>query len=129
MSTIYLAARFSRQTEMRAIRDRLEAAGHTVTSRWITGVHDDTTEGGLTGATLARFAKDDLADIDSAELIVVFSDQPSSKGGMWVELGYAMGRGTPVVIVGPAVNLFCHLTRCYPDAEAFLSAMEQEQGR
>jgi len=126
MSTIYLAARFSRQAEMRTVRDRLETMGHTVTSRWITGVHDDTTEGGLDGATLARFAQDDLSDIDGAELVVVFTDQPSTKGGMWVEFGFAMGRGIPAVIVGPAANLFCHLTRCYPDAEAFLSAMEDQ---
>lgn len=34
---IYLAARYSRHPEMRVVRDRLEASGHKVVSRWIEG--------------------------------------------------------------------------------------------
>ena len=32
---VYLAARYSRNAEMRMVRDVLEGLGHTVTSRWI----------------------------------------------------------------------------------------------
>lgn len=32
---IYLAARFSRNDEMRGVRDVLETMGHQITSRWI----------------------------------------------------------------------------------------------
>jgi len=42
-------------------------------------------------------------------VLVAFVDQPSTRGGMWTELGYALGRNLPVIVVGRSANIFCAL--------------------
>lgn len=110
---IYLAARYSRREEMLANARILNAIGHWVTSRWINGeheMHDD-----RPAPELARqFAEDDIADLEAADLVVAFTEEPGAKkgrarGGRHVELGYALGMGKQVVVVGHRENVFCHL--------------------
>lgn len=109
MKTVYLAARFSRQLEMRGYASDLAKIDITVTSRWITGDHGENVEATMTSAELARCAHEDIEDIDAANALVLFTDAPSTRGGMWVELGYALGRGIPVIACGPAANIFCEI--------------------
>jgi nucleoside 2-deoxyribosyltransferase len=107
---IYLAARYSRIDELNKYRDDLEEAGHWVTGRWLNGNHQlgDTYD----PQDAIRFALDDLEDVDRADLLICFPDEPReempapSRGGMHVELGYALGRGLRVMIVGPRQNVF-----------------------
>ena len=132
--SVYLAARFSRKAEMRQYADDLASTGIDVTSIWI---HDDKHE--WTGApddqipphALARFAREDLRDIDAADAVVVFTDSPSSKGGMWVEVGYAIGRDIPLLIVGPVANVFCAVIEdryeTWPDALTALADLARER--
>jgi hypothetical protein len=47
MARIYLAAAWSRKDEMNVIANRLEALGHTITSRWLTNENDSSTTGTL----------------------------------------------------------------------------------
>lgn len=107
--SVYLAARFSRQAEMRDYAAELARHGITVTSRWITGAHGESAETDLPYDVLARCAVDDLGDIAGADAVVLFTDSPSTRGGMWVELGYAIGCGIPVIVCGPPANIFCRL--------------------
>lgn len=112
---VYLAARYSRREELCGYRSDLEALGFTVTSRWLNGNHQVDEQGLSTEAGRAereRFAREDYEDVRAADLVIAFTEQPrqtNSRGGRHVELGIAIGLGTPILIVGPRENVFCCL--------------------
>ena len=116
---IYLAARYSRRLELCFLRDSLHAAGHQVTSRWLLGGHQwngtahstaDAYESGGMPAEAVRFAQEDIEDIDGADVLVAFPDPPrkssTSRGGMHVELGYALAKRKRVIVCGQRQNVF-----------------------
>jgi nucleoside 2-deoxyribosyltransferase len=56
----------------------------------------------------------DLDDIDRADALVLMTMPVGtmfSSGGRMVELGYAIGTGKRIFILGPRENIFCHLPR------------------
>lgn len=124
---IYLAARYSRRLELVGYKDQLQAQGHEVPARWLLGQHQLDNEGrpiGEDGEALVeagsddagyyreKFAQDDYDDVLSSDLLIAFTEEPrsgNSRGGRHVELGLALGRGIPVIIVGPRENVFCWL--------------------
>lgn len=133
---IYLAARYSRREELCAYRSELEAMGHIVQARWLNGEHqlsDTGTPIGEYGAALvegtlrsgehlseneqserasvlrSKFALDDWEDVNSAELVLSFTEAPRSKanrGGRHVEYGIALANKARVVVVGFRENIF-----------------------
>lgn len=113
---VYLASRFSRGAELRGYKAELEAQGITVTSRWFMGGHEweGTDDDALPVEAGARFAQDDLEDIDAADVIVCFTEEPRSgpsRGGRHVKYGYALAKGMTIIIVGPLENVFYCLNR------------------
>ena len=121
---IYLAARYSRNDEMRGVRDVLEALGHKVTSRWI-----DQHGGNLPESIVAeklnaepgecsKYAFIDLQDLKAADTVISFTSAGGGgKGGRHIEFGVALGLGKDVIIVGPRENVFHTLPQIehYPD--------------
>lgn len=105
---IYLAARFSRQAEMRGYAEQLERAGHEVTSRWI-DPQDEQAYEELTPAGCKKCAEHDVADVLRADAIIAFTEPPepnTSRGGRHVEFGIAIAAGNVLMIVGPRENVF-----------------------
>jgi nucleoside 2-deoxyribosyltransferase len=105
MATIYLAGRFSRRFQLQGYRGDLQRAGHVCTSRWIDLAHE-------VEADAARCAKVDLEDLDIADTVIAFGDEPRStrsRGGHWVEFGYALAQGKRMILVGHRENIFGHL--------------------
>jgi len=121
---IYLAARYSRHNEMRAVRDVLLALGYEVTSRWI-DQHNGTLEQSYTPAKLnadpdecAVLGQHDLDDLKAADTVISFTSvDGGGKGGRHVEHGFALGLGKQVIICGPRENIFHTLPqiRWFPD--------------
>ena len=116
---IYLAARYSRREELNDYKADLEAMGHVVTSRWLSGEHKWDGEGvehsenddmlTVPPEIAQRFAMDDLEDIDVADALIAFTEVARTgpaRGGRHVELGYALGRDLIVFAVGPVENVF-----------------------
>ncbi len=109
----YLAARYSRNEEMRGVRDVLEALGHTVTSRWI-DKHEGKLEESFTPEALTAnpescsvFASDDMYDLATADTVISFtSADGGGKGGRHVEFGMALAFYKRIIIVGPRENIF-----------------------
>ena len=105
MAAFYLASRYGRLDELVQYRDHLRRLGHEVTSRWLNGEHriseDDTSR-------WYEFAEDDLDDIDAADVLIHFSQKARtpSRGGRFVEVGYALALGMRVINVGPIENVF-----------------------
>ncbi len=113
---VYLAARYSRNPEMRQYRDELVAMGHTVTSQWINGKHEiPQSIGGDTPVDYGqRFALEDWQDVFAADVMIAYTEaaQPQgsrSRGGRHVELGLALAWGKDIIVVGPRENVFYYL--------------------
>ena len=124
---IYLAARYGRRAEMQRVRDKLQAIGIDVVSRWIDGAHE-AADLVATDAERSRWAGEDLVDLARADAIVAFTEEAGSKesrGGRHVEFGIAIGLGKHLCVVGPRENIFyCNNTiYWYPDYLAFYAAM------
>lgn len=111
---VYLAGAWSRREEIRVLRDELNALGIAVTSRWL-DEHPAPTNG--KEKFLRETALYDLADIRDSDVLVRVSDDLSAPyvashlatGARMVEMGYALGRGIPVVVVGGVQNVFDRL--------------------
>lgn len=139
---IYLASRYGRREELCGYREQLRELGCEVTSRWLNGNHqidnmgkpigdkgEALIEGDAACATSgedtaaaaqlrAQFALEDIQDVYRAETLIAFTEPPrssASRGGRHVELGYALAKGSKVIVVGYRENIFCWL----PDVEFF----------
>ena len=113
---VYLAARYSRNPEMRDVRDALERLGFSVTSQWI-----DNHGGTLTPERLSAepefcssFALTDITDLNGAAIVVSFTGNGGGgKGGRHVEFGVGYALGKRCIVVGPRENVF----HCLPGVE------------
>lgn len=116
MNPIYLAARYSRRSEMLGYAADLSLGGiGDVRARWLFEDHDwpgDTTTPEAIRAA-QRFAQDDWEDLQAAHLVIVFSELPTpggrNRGGRHVEFGLALGWDKPTIVVGPPENVFMML--------------------
>lgn len=121
MTTAYLAARYSRRAELCGYRDDLARRGVKVTARWLDGEHQiDDTGLSVEAARVERerFAVEDLTDAFDADVLIAFTEPPrssNSRGGRHVEFGVAIGRGIPVIVVGPRENVF----HCLPGTPVY----------
>lgn len=107
MKRIYLASRFERQEELRAIAELMTAEGWVVTSRWLMHTGGLSVGPGKEPVIAAEWAQKDLEDVESSDTLVLFTDDnPTSRDGSNVEFGYAIGRGLRCIVVGPRVNVF-----------------------
>lgn len=134
MSRIYLAARYSRRAELRTYAHQLEVAGvGEVVSRWL--IEDHEWDGAADELALAqRLAADDLYDLRSADLVIVFTEQANAggrnRGGRHVEFGLALERWARgecrLVVVGPAENVFHSHAARFPAWPALLRQLVGE---
>ena len=121
MSSIYLAAMYSKMHEMQEVADRLKAAGHEITARWINGDEETMTK--------EQAALMDLADIDFAKIVIAFALPPKTMfngGGRHVEFGYAYACGKRIIVVGEkGENVFHYLPNIehYPTLDAAIEAL------
>lgn len=115
---IYLASRYSNQEKMRKYAYDLELLNHTVSSRWIEP-DSEIMPPNVSTFEQERFkcawAEMDLEDVLTADLLVVIADelmfdpQVGTKGGSFVEMGYAVARKKPIIYVGEPKTVFCFL--------------------
>ncbi len=131
-TAVYLAARFSRNDEMRGVRDVLEAIGYKVTSRWIDLHGGDQLESAAAEvlnsdpASVAHFGQHDIEDLAAADIVVSFtSTDGGGKGGRHVEHGIAIGMGKRLIVCGPRENIFHTLPQVehYPNWARLVMAL------
>jgi nucleoside 2-deoxyribosyltransferase len=104
----YFAARFSKRSQLRRYRKQLIHLGHTCTSQWLDGESDEN----------AATAHRDLCDVEAADGLILFCETPrcATRGGRFIETGYALGLGKAVIAVGADIeNIFMRL----PDVQRF----------
>lgn len=133
---VYLAARYSRQAELRGYAAQLRERGYHVTSSWL-----DIDEGADPVAranenrktcevpeTARAYARQDRDDIETSDLLILFAEPAGSygsRGGRLVELGMAIGLQLEVHVVGRAETVFHRLpeVRLHGSWEACLEAL------
>lgn len=99
----YIASRC--QEAARAIRDELQAAGHTVTSRWL----EETNYGAdKTDTERMAIARIDHEDVIACDYLVFRSEPDGARvpGGKHVEMGMALALHRPVFVIGARENIF-----------------------
>lgn len=127
---VYLAARFSRLPELVSYRAELAELGVEVAARWLNGGHEwvGTPDDEIPVAELRRFAVEDIADIDSSDVVVCFTEPSRSgpaRGGRHFEAGYAYAKGMTMLCVGDVENVFYALDGIarFPDWPAARAAL------
>jgi hypothetical protein len=135
---IYLASRFSRNDEMRGVRDVLAGAfGYEVTSRWIDLHGGDQLESAASEAlnsdpaSVAHFGQHDMEDIEGADTLISFTSGGGGKGGRHVEFGIGLALGKRMIVVGPREHVFHTLPQVehhddWPRLVMALTAEQQE---
>lgn len=121
---IYIAAKFARREDMRPMRDAIWDAGHEVVSTWIDEVKRP--EGMDSETFKKKLAIKDVAEVFSADLLILDTAFPSETGGKEVEFGIALGRfQTKLIwIVGPKRNVFHELAdRTFPTWDLAIMAL------
>ena len=107
---VYLASSYSRRAEMLEHAADLRAIGVEVVSRWIDGHHETrpNADEHHTRLEAARWAYEDLADIDEADTLILFTNPDGGyrRGGCKVEFGYALGRDVDCLVIGPRDDVF-----------------------
>ncbi len=105
---VYLAGRFSRRDEFKAIAEQISAAGHEVTSRWLYS-EDHHLELDRRQLPAVAAAARDLDDVRAATVCIAFTEEPDGpqgRGGRHVELGAAIALGLRVIVVGDPEHIF-----------------------
>ena len=105
---IYLASGFRRRYKLREAAEKLCQKSHEIVSSWIwldTRPH-------RTDPEFQKFAEEiaeqNLREMASAHAIIIDSwgIAPENHGGVHTELGYALGAGKVLFLVGPRGNTF-----------------------
>jgi hypothetical protein len=115
---VYLASRFARQPELKAIAAELTEAGAVITSRWLTSPRPLDRSDLLRDGWARHIAEMDFSDLCSSDACIAFTEhreQPQGRGGRHAEVGIALGRGVRVILVGPREHAF----HCLPGVEQY----------
>lgn len=123
---VYIAARFEHRPELRPYRDRLWAMGHQVVSTWLDEVARP--EGMTKAVFFKKLALKDVAEIKSADVLILDTHIPSERGGKEVEYGIALGgfQHQQIWVVGPQRNVFHFLAdQVFDNWQECLAYIEQ----
>ena len=122
---VYVAAPWINKAEALEAQKKFEAAGHVVTSKWITKHTDvDDPDDPKHYPELERQAIEDIDDINHSDTFVILNLNKSE--GKATELGYALAYNDlagvlAIYLVGePSINIFYH----HPDVGQYKSVEE-----
>lgn len=123
---IYLAAKFERRLIIREQADKLWRLDYEIVSTWLNEVQKPS--GMLVTEFNKKLAIKDLAEIKSADILILDTAVASERGGKEVEFGFALGQfhSKRIFIVGPKRNVFHELCDMqFEDWDACLVYMEE----
>jgi hypothetical protein len=121
----YIAAAYDQRFELRPIVTRLEEAGLIITSRWIWKEIPYTND----DETMKKAAVEDLYDLWLADILIIDTTVPSTTGGKYVELGYALATKDTILGVGQRTNPFTYLfSKWYPSWKELIAEAESVEG-
>lgn len=98
MISVYLSSSFADKQETEKKATQLAALNMEVTSGWLNHNEEDINESNT--EILRHWGEENLQDIDRASVFCLVIDKPSTGGGLFMELGYALARNKYVMVVG-----------------------------
>jgi len=100
MVKVYLAGSWENRHKIRKMMDRIEKAGHIITTDWTW--HDSDNP-----ATLTDYANGDYLGVKRADVLVLDGETRSS--GKMTEFGMAIAWNKPVILIGDISNIFKYI--------------------
>lgn len=100
---IYIAG--SDQAKAKELASELAAHGHTVVSSWLEKEFKRTHE--HSEAERKAIAEEDAREVASCDCLVLLGGVGLVPGGMYVELGVALGLGKHIIIATNRDNMLC----------------------
>ena len=124
VNSVYLSASFDARDIIEQYAAALMERGVEVTSNWLWEPEKRHGAEFEDWEFRAR-ANDDLADIDRADTVVMWTQWPSSTGGRHGEFLYGVAMGKRVVVIGARENVFQHLAvvEQFDSYEEFLATL------
>lgn len=111
----YLAGPFDDRERLRGREQQLQDLGYESVSHWLDEHGGDADYATGTPAHFVECANRDMDNIDEVDIVILdLTTRGSTTGGMYVELGYSMGRLyegllDTIYIVGKPTNVFTYL--------------------
>lgn len=128
---VYVASKYQNRDACAALAGHLRALGCDVTSRWHEGPAQAVPESELPDDALDAIAADNHADLARADALVLLV-HPGLAGSL-LETGVAIGRGMPLLVVGPQRGLTLmarhRLVTWVDDADAAVAVVGRWTGR
>jgi len=131
MNRFYLAASFTRREEAVAVARKIEELTRenknenwVCVSSWLQQTEgypkDINTIPPYIGAA-------DFAELACADFLVTLTGDKTSRGGRHTELGFAIARGLPVILVGPREQVFhtLHAVNVFDTTDAFYAYLQR----
>lgn len=97
---VYIGGSFASRGRLRAERDRLRGMGYTVVASWIDEPGESWPDVVRSRAQAAR----DMEEMQTADLFIFDTLEPSTFGNNFVEWGIALTRSGPKYLVGEPLN-------------------------
>lgn len=127
----YLSAPYSRKEEMKIFAEKAKLCGANVVASWIDESHAPNVKMcEVNEELLVEYAFRDLTEAQTAELVVFFSEEPTTpmvRGGRHVEFGVCLNSACIIFVIGPKENIFHYLpkVRHFETEEECLQALEE----
>ncbi len=109
MNKVYLSASFDARDIIEQYAAVLIERGVEVTSNWLWEPPKRVGQEFEEWEFRAR-ANDDIADIDRADVVVMWTQWPSTSGGRHGEFLYGIAKGKRSVVIGARENVFHYLS-------------------
>ena len=104
VKSVYLAGPYPAKATIKARAVELIRLGYNARNRWLFHEQPSTER-----EQKNIYANEDLYDISHSDYFVMCLDvEGHSRGGMYVELGWALAKRKEVIIVGERTNIFTH---------------------
>ena len=95
---IYVAGKWEDRDQVRLVHQELRRLGHEITVDWTD--HDYPTDD--IESILESYTLDDIWGVKEADLFIALMTVNYLYKGAWVEMGVALGKGIPVLVIGKA---------------------------
>lgn len=124
---MYVAGPFSDRDKVRVISEKLQEAGHRVSSSWLQ-VRELPPEGPVREDYYREQGLIDLQEVIESDMLIYCNTGTLSEGKA-TELGVAIAMLKPTIIIGDrSNNIFLHLNiPCFPDVDVAIAWMIEQK--
>lgn len=129
--SVYVAGRFQSYAKVRSCIDAVHGLGCRVTYDWTrtpefdADGHPLNSDGAQPKTLLQQYAANDIQGVREAEVFIMLADD--SLAGAYIEMGIALERGIPIIVVAPerwTIFLECPTVAVAPSLAAALQLLE-----